>query len=489
MASTSQSGQIRNSSSPSVIALGCAKAPSAATAKPRFRSRTGCWTCRRRKVKCDERGRNPETVAYGGPLSSSSGCKRCEDSGRPCHGYGAQAPSGPLITQYPPNNLHADAFINPTPFYSFSPHHVLENVSLPATMPNLVGNLEPASCPIPSSIQWTQPYDQRLPENQLVNYNLRMTGNPQSSSGPPSLSLRASPLEAMQQLSIQLPSVDLRRCSVPTYPTWQRAPQPRNLGPYLPGSIVGDSLSIDETSPACDNIEGEVLPHGNSSPLSTRHHSTSHAGDCSAISNDQSRKSTLLNVSSHYKQELADGDKSALPFVFGRPHTSSGVNLGYEDTQTPRSHLKTYESPVITNSNELECAEESHFAPSIEDSSPLSHPEVDRNVWPEQQPSSNSLTTFRPMSATITDHSVSSAQLPLFSAQVDEPPKCPAQQNYKPACATDVPIFSSTHDIPYDTYAVNTALCPSLTKPSFGGTMMYAHTRTAGTFSEGEAYL
>ncbi|EFP85561.2 hypothetical protein PGT21_014121 [Puccinia graminis f. sp. tritici] len=458
MASTSHSGQVRNSGSPSVIAVSSTKAPPAATAKPRFRSRTGCWTCRRRKVKCDERGRNPETVAYAGPLSSNAGCKRCEDSGRPCLGYGAQAPSAPLVTQYSPGNLHADPLLSSTPFYSFSSHGH-ESVSNSAPYSTAAVNVGAAACHIPHSTQWTRTFEQPpFPGSQSISYglrNLRMAHNVQPSSGPTSTS-GGSSLAPLHPSSAPLPPVDLRRYSVPSYPTWQRSSQPQNASQYPSGGLVGNALF--QSSNEYENIEAEVHPLTHSSCVSERPQSLPHPSDCTVLPNDPYQALGSNDLPPHYNHDLNETEPQSLSFDFGRPHTSSGVSSSFDDPQSHQNHPKTYHSPINSNPSTLKSIEESErqYPDTASISSTTVCSDVTTNAWPEQQPGPASLIAFRPITSTNNNHSViSAAQNPLFPSQVNDSLNYHPRDGYQSVGTTDIPIF---HDIPYDVYSGHPSL-------------------------------
>ncbi|KNE90741.1 hypothetical protein PSTG_15847 [Puccinia striiformis f. sp. tritici PST-78] len=451
MASTSHYGQIRHSGSPSVIALSSAKAPSAAAAKPRFRSRTGCWTCRRRKVKCDERGRNPGTVAYAGPLSSSSGCKRCEDSGRPCHGYGAQAPSGPLNTQYSSSNLHADPSLSSAPFYSFSSHaHEPAGNSIPYLA--TTSNLETSPCPIPNPIQWNNPFEQPLVGSQNISYGLRMAHHTQPSSGPTSTSVGGSSLAPLPPSNVHLPSVDLRRFSVPNYPTWQRPTQPRNNSQYTSGGIVENGLF--QSSTEYDHVDLEVRPLNNSSCASETPQSGSHPNDSTVLPADPYRPLGSNDPPHHYNHDLIKTEPRSLSFEFGRPHTSSGVSSSYDDPSSHQNHPETYHSPINPNSQALKCIGESerqYLDCSAISSTAVCSEVVATSFLSEQQTNPSSLVLLRPMaSMDINQPVVSPAHNPLFPPQVNDSSNYHPGDGFQGMDTTNIPIF---HDIPYDIYA------------------------------------
>ncbi|OAV93720.1 hypothetical protein PTTG_06776 [Puccinia triticina 1-1 BBBD Race 1] len=386
-------------------------------------------TCRRRKVKCDERGRNPETVAYAGPLSSISGCKRCEDSGRPCRGYGAQPPSEPpLVAQYPSSNLHADPSLSSAPFYSFS-SHVHESVSNSTPYSTATGNVGGAPCSTPHSTQWTHPFEQSIPGSQAISYGLRMTHNVQPSSGPTPTSVGASSLPPLHPSSVSVPSGDLRRYSVPSYPTWQRSFQPRDTGPYSSGGL------------ACIS---ERLQH-----LST---------DCTVLPTDPYQALGSHDLSPHYNHDLNETKPQPLSFDFGRPHTSSGVSSSLDDTQSHQDKPKTYRSTIDPNSQALKSIGESElqYPDTASISSTAVCSDVATNVWSDQKPDPASLIAFRPMTSTNNSHSVAStAQNTLFPSQANDSMNYHPHEGFQNVGTTDIPIF---HDIPYDVYASHPSL-------------------------------
>ncbi|KAI9619707.1 hypothetical protein H4Q26_014089 [Puccinia striiformis f. sp. tritici PST-130] len=406
MASTSHYGQIRHSGSPSVIALSSAKAPSAAAAKPRFRSRTGCWTCRRRKVKCDERGRNPETVAYAGPLSSSSGCKRCEDSGRPCHGYGAQAPSGPLNTQYSSSNLHADPSLSSAPFYSFSSHaHEPAGNSIPYLA--TTSNLE------------TEPEHQLrathgAPYTALLGTDFNLSWRFLSSS--------IAPIERSSALSRPAPLFSAKLSHLAkTNPT-------RNNSQYTSGGIVENGLF--QSSTEYDHVDLEVRPLNNSSCASETPQSGSHPNDSTVLPADPYRPLGSNDPPHHYNHDLIKTEPRSLSFEFGRPHTSSGVSSSYDDH---RESERQY----------LDCSAISSTAVCSE--------VVATSFLSEQQTNPSSLVLLRPMaSMDINQPVVSPAHNPLFPPQVNDSSNYHPGDGFQGMDTTNIPIF---HDIPYDIYA------------------------------------
>ncbi|PLW14785.1 hypothetical protein PCANC_18907 [Puccinia coronata f. sp. avenae] len=455
MPSSSHSGQIRNSTSPSVVALNSAKAPSAAAAKPRFRSRTGCWTCRRRKVKCDERGRNPETVAYGGPLSTSAGCKRCEDSGRPCRGYGAQAPtpSGPVINQYPSGNLQADHLIRSAPFYSFSSHAHHDPVNPSASYSAATGSAEAAPCPVPHSIQWSQSFEQHLTGSQSISCGLQMSHNGAPSSGPTSTSVGGASVAPLHTPSVHLPSVELRRYSVPSYPTWQRSSQSRDNDQYSSGGLVGNHLFQPSTQ--YEKLETEVHPLATrTSCVSERLQSFSHPNDCTVLPTDPYHNLSSNDLQPHYNHDLNEHEAKHLPFDFGRPHTSSGISSSFNDHQSLHSNPNAYHSPINPNAQVLESIGEAErqypdlasAVPSMTVSS-----DVASNVWSENPSGPASLLAFRPTTSTNNNHCVVSApHNPLLPSQMNDALNYHTRDGFQNVGATDIPIF---HDIPYDVYA------------------------------------
>ncbi|KNZ50530.1 hypothetical protein VP01_436g5 [Puccinia sorghi] len=465
MASTSHPGQLRNSTSPSVLALNSSKAPSAAAAKPRFRSRTGCWTCRRRKVKCDERGRNPETVAYGGPLPTSSGCKRCEDSGRPCHGYGAQAPPSHVISQYSSGNLPTDPSISSAPFYSFSSH--VHETSHSTSYSPALGNVEAVSCPVPQSMQWSQHLEQSLPGSQSINCGLRIAHNAPASSGPSSTSIRDPSLAPPHASSIHQPSAELRRYSVPCYPTWQRSSQPRNTDQYSSAGLVGNGL-FQSSNGQYENLEAEVHPLTSSSSLSERTQALSHPSDCTVLPTDIYQTFSSNDLPSHYIHDLNETEPKPFSFNFGRgrPHTSSGVSSSFDDHQSLQSNPNTYHSPINPNTQAHESIGDSErqYPDPLPISSTAVCSDVAPNLWSEKQSGPASLIAFRPMPPTNNNQCViSAAQNPLFPSQINDPLNYHTRDGFPNVSATDIPIF---HDIPYDIFAGH----PSTLHSKLGGT-------------------
>lgn len=453
MASTSHSGQIKNSHSPSVIALSSTKAPSTAAAKPRFRSRTGCWTCRKRKVKCDERGRNPETVAYGGQLSTSSGCKRCEDSGRPCRGYGAQPPSESLITHYASSHLNRDSSLGGTPFYTFSSHtHAQDKVpNMSATFPAIMNNVEPDPRYIPHSMQWAQPFEHSLPENQVLSYGLRMPRN------APPCSTSASVGELINRTSVSLPSVDLRRFSVPNYSTWQGSPQPRNIGlSYAAVGLPGNAFSLDQGSSTYDNME-EVIPPTNVASAYERPDSNLQVNECNALSADAYQNIAQNDISPVYSHDMSESDTQSVSFDFTRPHTSSGITLSYDDSQSHQNLCEPYGSPTNASLKELECIEKSSGATST---SLLNYNDASIQAWPGPQTSSG---TFRRLSSVLNNHSLNPVQTSLFSthAQVNDTLKCQSSESFKKTGGIDIPLFPSMRERPYDVLTAHTSHHPT----------------------------
>ncbi|KAG0140709.1 hypothetical protein CROQUDRAFT_52839 [Cronartium quercuum f. sp. fusiforme G11] len=348
MASRSHSGHIKNSSSPNVVSLNATKAPSVSTAKPRFRSRTGCWTCRRRKVKCDERGRNPETVAYGGPLQTASGCKRCEDSGRPCHGYGAQAPNRPLLNPYAAPCNTGEMANGPTSFYTFN-HNTQEH---------------PASATLPCFSNYLPTSDSTSVMSELAHWG-RSSGSPKSGEhhpgpeshsphlNPTSSSASAAPLLASAsatlhpvQASLITPPLDLRRYSVPSYPTWHSLTQERHQPSqysnttafrnscYLPNVNLNAGVFFQQDGSIRDSMPASSVSiiNPDNPPLS---------------------QSNLSNMSFHNARTF---DPNARPNThsanrshlidFGRPHTSSGVSLPHNN-HNPQTHANSYRSSIF----------------------------------------------------------------------------------------------------------------------------------------------
>ncbi|POW10919.1 hypothetical protein PSTT_05704 [Puccinia striiformis] len=229
MASTSHYGQIRHSGSPSVIALSSAKAPSAAAAKPRFRSRTGL-------------------------VAGAS-------------------------------NLHADPSLSSAPFYSFSSHaHEPAGNSIPYLA--TTSNLETSPCPIPNPIQWNNPFEQPLVGSQNISYGLRMAHHTQPSSGPTSTSVGGSSLAPLPPSNVHLPSVDLRRFSVPNYPPGKDQPNPGIIA-STSGGIVENGLF--QSSTEYDHVDLEVRPLNNSSCASETPQSGSHPNDSTVLPADPYR--------------------------------------------------------------------------------------------------------------------------------------------------------------------------------------------------------
>ncbi|CAH7681270.1 expressed protein [Phakopsora pachyrhizi] len=383
MASSGNSGQIRNSSSPSVVALGSNKASSVATAKPRFRSRTGCWTCRRRKVKCDERGRNPESVAYGGPLNTNAGCKRCEDSGRPCHGYGAQAPSAPLLNQYPVTNIPGESFMGSNQFFS-QPHHTLDhkNIGQPQDFSSYVGGVEPPSL----AIQWSQSYahapNQTTPAQigSVQSYSRQGSCSTATSSAP---TLSTSAISnSSHEAAMLLPSIDLRRYSVPNYPTWKSEPQQRSYDHNLQGAAVQHPSALIRHN----SLDFDGLAANNSLLQQT----------ASLLNSGQSLKNqgtTYRSLKSsnydelNYNQTSQASSRPSLQYSFDRPRTSSGAILPYSSQSYHQNLEKPFDKSISNSYSNLERIGESGYTTPIVSPETTVQRSDDQNhsIWSDSQ--------------------------------------------------------------------------------------------------------
>ncbi|EGF97373.1 uncharacterized protein MELLADRAFT_114391 [Melampsora larici-populina 98AG31] len=394
MASHGHPGQIKkNSSSPNVVGLNANKAPSISSAKPRFRSRTGCWTCRRRKVKCDERGRNSETVAYGGPLSTASGCKRCEDSGRPCHGYGAHAPNRPLLHSYAASTP-GDLANNSTPFYTlgnstqehpsnfpYFSHYMSASDSSPSIMSDLAS--------------WSRSSDslkvaEQYPEQDLHAQHLRLASS--TSAAAPNLASTPGTIHSHPHTLIT-PPLDMRRFSVPTYPTWHSSAQERHQANHHHPGDSRDSFYLHSAPRDVGNLNNDGIfqadgtirdniqetPFMNISlntPLLHRSNG-SNANFSSVRPHDPDMRP---NTQSTNRPHLSSVD-------FGRPHTSSGVTLPHVNN-THLASSRNYRSPVFQHPEVISGIPESAYDSSV--SPTTTHcSELGRNGWPDSMNGSN----------------------------------------------------------------------------------------------------
>lgn len=298
-------------------------------------------TCRRRKVKCDERGRNSDTVAYGGPLGTASGCKRCEDSGRPCHGYGAQAPNRPLLSPYPVPFNPGEAANRSTPLYTFSNYNQ-ENAATLACIPNYLTTSGPSSM-LPELTQWNRSSKslkggEHHSGPQLQSSRLSSTSS--TSSAAPVLASATTALHPAPAPLITLP-LDLRRYSVPSYPTWHSANLEHHSSNqyyntetfrnsfYGNGDIFQPDGSIQDSNPA-DPLNNIVNP--NHSPIS----------DSSAPNGPLQRSydpDTRPNTHNPHRTHFASVD-------FVRPHTSSGISLLHAN-QPQHAQSRNYPSPIF----------------------------------------------------------------------------------------------------------------------------------------------
>ncbi|KAI8445756.1 hypothetical protein BY996DRAFT_4597214, partial [Phakopsora pachyrhizi] len=318
-------------------------------------------TCRRRKVKCDERGRNPESVAYGGPLNTNAGCKRCEDSGRPCHGYGAQAPSAPLLNQYPVTNIPGESFMGSNQFFS-QPHHTLDhkNIGQPQDFSSYVGGVEPPSL----AIQWSQSYahapNQTTPAQigSVQSYSRQGSCSTATSSAP---TLSTSAISnSSHEAAMLLPSIDLRRYSVPNYPTWKSEPQQRSYDHNLQGAAVQHPSALIRHN----SLDFDGLAANNSLLQQT----------ASLLNSGQSLKNqgtTYRSLKSsnydelNYNQTSQASSRPSLQYSFDRPRTSSGAILPYSSQSYHQNLEKPFDKSISNSYSNLERIGESGYTTPI----------------------------------------------------------------------------------------------------------------------------
>ncbi|KAH9817948.1 hypothetical protein DFH28DRAFT_926148 [Melampsora americana] len=488
MASHGQPGQIKkHSASPNVVGLNANKAPSVSSAKPRFRSRTGCWTCRRRKVKCDERGRNSETVAYGGPLSTASGCKRCEDSGRPCHGYGAQAPNRPLLNPYGASTA-GDLTAGSTPFYTLS-HGTQEH---PSTFPYF-SNYMSASDSSPSIMSdlasWSRSSDSlkvgdQYSEQDIHAQHLRPVSS--TSSAAQTLGSASGGIHSHSNTLIT-PPLDMRRFSVPSYPTWHssaqerhQANQPHNSGelrdsyylhpvPREVGNLNNDGIfqpdgTIRDTIP-----ENPFMNISLNTPL--LHRSNGSNGNFSSVRPHD--PDIRPNTQSTNRAHPSSVD-------FGRPHTSSGVSLPHVHQTHPTSS-RNYRSPVFPHPEVIGGLPEPSYNSSV--SPTTTHcSELGRTGWPDSMNGSNHsklpLQPLNPMNSSLPGYHSPTMSKPLSPinqrtsasqvvtllkpvSPIDASMTCTLKPRYE--------FYSPSKGVPSDTHSNLTSAGSNLHSPSQNG--------------------
>lgn len=469
------------------MGLNASKAPSISSAKPRFRSRTGCWTCRRRKVKCDERGRNSETVAYGGPLSTASGCKRCEDSGRPCHGYGAQAPNRPLLHPYA-TSTPGDIVTNPAPFYTLG-HGTQEHPSTFPYFSNYVSASDSSPSIVSDLTSWSRSSDtlkvgEHYSEQDLHAHHLRPAFS--TSSASPNLASASEAIHSHPHTLIT-PPLDMRRFSVPSYPTWHSTAQERHQANqhHTPGDLQ-DSVYFHPASREVGNLnhDGIFQPDGTIRDTIQENPFMSISLNTPPLHRSNGANGNFSSVRPHDPDIRPNTQSTNRPHLssidFGRPHTSSGVSLPHVNHTHPAS-CRNYRSPVFPHPDVIGGPPEASYNSSV--SPTTTHcSELGRNGWSDPMNGSNHsklpVHTFNPIGSSLpgyqsptlskplsplTQRTCASQDLKLLNSvsPIDASNTCPVKPRYE--------FYSPSKGTPSDPNSNFTSASADLHSPSHNG--------------------
>lgn len=412
-------------------------------------------------MKCDERGRNADSVAYGGPLSTAAGCKRCEDSGRPCHGYGAQAPNRPQPHPYLTACSAAEMGNGSSKsFYQYTPSHQDRHLAPPQFSTHYPPPTDPSPPMLSDIASWVGSSDvHNMNEHysggmELHSQHLRATSS--AASENPILATQSPTLHS-QPTSLATPTLDLRRYSVPSYPTWHTTTPYHHHSSVSPhaGDIM-NSFHIQRASGEVGNLdltglyqpEGTILEsvsNGNHHLNMLDSHHPSFVAPKGSFHKLRPHDSQIRPVTqSAFRSNLASLD-------FGRPHTSTGVSLPCH--QAPSKNRR---SPLFSPPD---------FIPTIPEPPPynlclspttVNLSEVGKSGWTDTINGVNSLQAsapcFNSVGSSLSGYNSPSISQSISPATIQRTGASPHPGSFKPLAPTEASTYSP-HDVHYDYYS------------------------------------